>query len=64
MITEVDFNHYQLQPAPWCFEPGTPNVAGVLGLASALDFINPSIGKRLKPGPVILLISLNNDFRH
>ena len=38
MITEVDFNHYQLQPAPWCFEPGTPNVAGVLGLASALDF--------------------------
>ncbi|WP_241624989.1 cysteine desulfurase CsdA [Rosenbergiella epipactidis] len=38
MISHVDFNGYRLLPAPWCFEPGTPNIAGVLGLASALDF--------------------------
>ncbi|WP_241607684.1 cysteine desulfurase CsdA [Rosenbergiella australiborealis] len=38
MITHVDFNGYRLQQAPWCFEPGTPNTAGVIGLSSALDF--------------------------
>ena len=38
MISQVDFKGYRLLPAPWCFEPGTPNIAGVLGLASALDF--------------------------
>ncbi|QGX92267.1 cysteine desulfurase CsdA [Tatumella sp. TA1] len=38
MITQVNFEGYRLQPAPWCFEPGTPNIAGIFGLASALDF--------------------------
>ena len=39
MITDVDFDDYQLQPAPWCFEPGTPNIAAVIGFAAALDFL-------------------------
>ncbi len=38
MISQVDFTGYQLQPAPWCFEAGTPNIAGVIGFSSALDF--------------------------
>lgn len=40
MITQLNFDHYQLQSAPWCFEPGTPNMAAVLGFAAALTFIN------------------------
>lgn len=39
MITEIDFNDYQLQSVPWCFEPGTPNIAAVLGFSAALDFL-------------------------
>lgn len=38
MISQVSFSGYQLLPPPWCFEPGTPNSAGVIGLASALTF--------------------------
>jgi len=26
--------------APWCFELGTPNVAGVIGLAAAVDYLS------------------------
>lgn len=38
IISHVDFDGYRLMPSPWCFEPGTPNIAGILGLASTLDF--------------------------
>lgn len=38
IISHVDFDGYRLLSAPWCFEPGTPNIAGVIGLASALGF--------------------------
>lgn len=39
MITHVTWDNYELQPAPTKFEAGTPNIAGALGLASAIDFI-------------------------
>ena len=29
--------------APWCFEAGTPNIAGILGLSAAIDYLE-SIG--------------------
>lgn len=31
---------YELKEIPWKFEAGTPNVAGVVGLGSAIDYIN------------------------
>lgn len=39
MITKVTWDNYELQAAPTKFEAGTPNIAGALGLASAIDFI-------------------------
>lgn len=38
MLTQVDFNGFTPQPAPWRFEAGTPNVAGVVGLSVALSW--------------------------
>ncbi|WP_033788700.1 cysteine desulfurase CsdA [Pantoea septica] len=38
MLTHVDFNGFTPQPAPWRFEAGTPNVAGVVGLSAALSW--------------------------
>ncbi|WP_239952833.1 cysteine desulfurase CsdA [Pantoea sp. Z09] len=39
MLTQVDFNGFTPQPAPWRFEAGTPNVAGVVGLSAALSWL-------------------------
>jgi len=33
-------NSYELKEVPWKFEAGTPNIAGVIGLGSAIDYIN------------------------
>ncbi len=38
MLTHVGFNGFTPQPAPWRFEAGTPNVAGVVGLSAALSW--------------------------
>ena len=40
MITEVTFDGFQTQPVPWKLEAGTPNVAGVIGLSAALEWLN------------------------
>jgi cysteine sulfinate desulfinase len=40
MLTEASFNGFTAQKPPHCFEAGTPNIAGVLGLAAALDWIS------------------------
>jgi cysteine desulfurase / selenocysteine lyase len=40
MVTEVTKTDFQSAPIPVKFEAGTPNVAGVLGLSAAVDFIN------------------------
>ncbi|MFW1678528.1 SufS family cysteine desulfurase [Pontibacter sp. JAM-7] len=39
MITRVSFTDSQFQSAPFRFEAGTPNIAGALGLATALNWL-------------------------
>ncbi|PKG96829.1 SufS family cysteine desulfurase [Paraglaciecola sp. MB-3u-78] len=39
MIKQVSFSHTTFQPPPLKFEAGTPNIAGVLGIAVASEFI-------------------------
>ena len=39
MIENVTLNHSTWNDAPWKFEAGTPNIAQVVGLGSAVDFI-------------------------
>ncbi|MDI9276923.1 cysteine desulfurase CsdA [Pantoea sp. EABMAA-21] len=40
MLTHVDFNGLTQQAVPWRFEAGTPNVAGVVGLSAALEWLS------------------------
>lgn len=39
MIASVSFEHITFAPLPQKFEAGTPNIAGVLGLAKAIEYI-------------------------
>ena len=39
MITEVSFDGFQTQAVPYRLEAGTPNVAGVIGLSAALEWL-------------------------
>lgn len=39
MITHVSFDGFKTQPVPYRFEAGTPNVAGVIGLSAALEWL-------------------------
>lgn len=39
MITNVSFEGFKTQPVPYRFEAGTPNVAGVIGLSAALEWL-------------------------
>ncbi|TQI81937.1 cysteine sulfinate desulfinase [Serratia fonticola] len=39
MLTQASFNGFTPQNPPHCFEAGTPNIAGVLGLAAALSWL-------------------------
>ncbi|MBK0035216.1 cysteine desulfurase CsdA [Erwinia sp. S43] len=40
MLTTVSFDGFTPQAVPWRFEPGTPNVAGVVGLSAALEWLD------------------------
>jgi cysteine sulfinate desulfinase len=40
MITEVTFEGFKTQPVPYRLEAGTPNVAGVIGLSAALEWLS------------------------
>lgn len=40
MLTQVDFSGFQPDAAPMCFEPGTPNIAGILGFGATLEWLN------------------------
>jgi len=40
MIREVKFDETTFNDVPWKFEAGTPNVAGVIGLGAAGNFLN------------------------
>jgi cysteine desulfurase/selenocysteine lyase len=39
MIKKVTFEETSWNEVPWKFEAGTPNVAGVVGLGSAIDYL-------------------------
>jgi cysteine desulfurase/selenocysteine lyase len=40
MITEVSFEETNFNKLPHKFEAGTPNIAGVIGFGSAIDYLN------------------------
>jgi cysteine desulfurase/selenocysteine lyase len=40
MVEEVTIDRFTLLPCPARFEPGTPNIPGVIGLGSAIDLVN------------------------
>ncbi len=40
MITEVRFDKTTYAPVPYKFEAGTPNIAGVIGLGAAIEYLN------------------------
>lgn len=40
VISEVTFEGFTTQPVPYKLEAGTPNVAGVIGLSAALEWLN------------------------
>lgn len=40
MLTQASFDGFTPQKPPHCFEAGTPNIAGVLGLAAALEWLS------------------------
>jgi cysteine desulfurase / selenocysteine lyase len=39
MIKEVWIDHAQWNDLPWCFEPGTPPIAGAVGLRAAVEYL-------------------------
>ena len=39
MISKVSFDSFTTQSAPWKLEAGTPNVAGVIGLSAAFEWL-------------------------
>ena len=43
MIAHVELDGYRLNEMPWRFEPGTPNIAGAIGLAEAVRYLK-SVG--------------------
>lgn len=43
VISKVSAEATIYRESPWCFEPGTPNIAGVIGLARAVEYIE-SVG--------------------
>ena len=40
MIDDVSFEGFTPRPAPWGFEAGTPNIAGVYGFNATLEFLS------------------------
>ena len=39
MLSQVDFAGFTPQAVPWCFEAGTPNIAGVVGFSATLEWL-------------------------
>jgi cysteine desulfurase/selenocysteine lyase len=61
MVEEVTLDRFTLLPCPARFEPGTPNIPGVIGLGAAIDLVNQlgvgaihahetALGDRLREG--------------
>ena len=45
MIKEVWIDHAEWNDLPWKFEPGTPPIAGAVGLRAAIDYLN-AVGRQ------------------
>jgi cysteine desulfurase/selenocysteine lyase len=60
MIKSVTFEQTTYNELPFKFEAGTPNIAGVIGLAAAIDFINGYDRQVLKNHEQRLLIFAEN----
>ena len=43
MIEQVSFNHTSFRQGHARFEAGTPNIAGIIGLGAAIDFLNSDL---------------------
>ncbi len=43
MISHVELDSYRVNDMPWRFEPGTPNIAGAIGFAAAVRYLE-SVG--------------------
>jgi len=50
MITEVTFDGFKTQDVPHRLEAGTPNVAGVIGLSAALEWLEERTSLRRRAG--------------
>ena len=50
MIKEVTFKKTTYNSPPQKFEAGTPNIAGVIGLATAIKYVNKAINNAPKYG--------------
>lgn len=40
IVEDVTTTNYSLTQKPWCYEPGTPNVAGAIGLQKAIEYVD------------------------
>ncbi|MDN3508248.1 MAG: SufS family cysteine desulfurase [Simkaniaceae bacterium] len=62
MIDHVTFEKTTFQNAPYRFEPGTPNIAGVIGLGAAIDYLTHLGLTNIHDYEISLMKNLLNDF--
>ncbi len=64
MIKKVSFSGTTFNQLPFKFEPGTPNISGVLGLSAAVDFIKSQNGSAMHDYEMSLTNYLNDKLRN
>lgn len=60
MIMQVSFDEISFAPAPQKFEAGTPNIAGVIGLAEALKYVEAIGLEKIKAYEACLMDNLSH----